>query len=173
MRIHLPSPTHDADSKTELHKFLGKVFAEPGEDLRPFLPNYWRYYREGTDSRALLSAWQADLDKSKAPPVRASDSRTGADTPPRIVRDPEPEYSNEGRSHCVEGTSVLGTVVDALGTPTEIAILQPLGMGLDEQAATALSQWKFEPAVKNGQPVRARIVIQMNFRGGCISSPGH
>jgi len=40
VRIHLPNPTQGGGSNTELHKFLGKIFVEPGEDLRPFLPDY-------------------------------------------------------------------------------------------------------------------------------------
>jgi protein TonB len=37
-------------------------------------------------------------------------------------------------------------------------------MGLDEQAILAIRQWKFQPAMKNGKPVRVQIEIQMDFR---------
>jgi TonB family protein len=48
-------------------------------------------------------------------------------------------------------------VVDATGNAVDIGILEPLGMGLDEQAVLALKQWKFRPSILNGQPVPVRI----------------
>jgi TonB family protein len=54
-------------------------------------------------------------------------------------------------------------VIDATGTPTQIAILRPLGMGLDEAAIAAVSQWKFSPATRNGTPVPVFTHIEMNF----------
>jgi len=36
-------------------------------------------------------------------------------------------------------------------------------MGLDENAIEAVKSWKFEPAMKDGQPVRVEIAIEVNF----------
>jgi hypothetical protein len=37
-------------------------------------------------------------------------------------------------------------------------------LGLDQQAANALKQWIFEPAMKEGQPVAFRMNIRVPFR---------
>jgi outer membrane biosynthesis protein TonB len=35
---------------------------------------------------------------------------------------------------------------------------------LDEQAVKAISQWKFRPGTKDGQPVTVMATIEVNFR---------
>lgn len=42
--------------------------------------------------------------------------------------------------------------------------MSPLGLGLDEKAVEAVSQWRFQPATVNGQPLRVRAVVEVNFR---------
>jgi periplasmic protein TonB len=37
-------------------------------------------------------------------------------------------------------------------------------LGLDEQAVAAVKQWKFKPAMKDGQPVAAQVQVYANFR---------
>ena len=82
---------------------------------------------------------------------------------PRILSKIEPQYSEAARKHKLQGTILLGLVVDATGTPTQITVLRPLGMGLDEKAVEAISQWKFSPAQKNGEPVPVFSQIEVTF----------
>src|ERR1700691_3964760 len=72
---------------------------------------------------------------------------------PRVVYDPEPEFSEEARKAKYQGTCVLGLVVDAMGRPTSIRVVTSLGMGLDEKAIEAVKTWRFEPAMKDGHRV--------------------
>ena len=37
-------------------------------------------------------------------------------------------------------------------------------MGLDESATECVSQYRFKPAMKDGEPIEARIVVEVNFR---------
>jgi TonB family protein len=37
-------------------------------------------------------------------------------------------------------------------------------MGLDEKAIEAVSRWRFEPGLKNGQPVAVQIGVEVVFR---------
>jgi TonB family protein len=60
--------------------------------------------------------------------------------------------------------SVVSAVVDTTGGTRDVAIMQPLGMGLDEQAVVAVKQWHFTPATLDGQPVPAKVNIEVNFR---------
>lgn len=84
-------------------------------------------------------------------------------TPPRILKKAEPQYSEEARKNKLQGSISLSVVVDATGTPTQIAVLRPLGMGLDEMAVQAVSQWKFSPGTKNGVAVAVYAQIEMTF----------
>ncbi|MGH9482235.1 MAG: TonB family protein, partial [Terriglobales bacterium] len=38
-----------------------------------------------------------------------------------------------------------------------------LGLGLDQKALEAVKLWRFEPAKKNGRPVRVAANIEVNF----------
>jgi TonB family protein len=84
-------------------------------------------------------------------------------TQPRIIKNVPPDYSEEARKIKVQGTISISLVIDATGTPTQIAILRPLGMGLDEKAIEAVSQWRFSPGTKNGIPVPVSTQIEMTF----------
>ena len=84
-------------------------------------------------------------------------------TQPRILKRVEPQYSEEARKNKLQGSISLSVVVDATGAPTQIAVLRPLGMGLDEMAVQAVSQWKFSPGTKNGVAVAVYAQIQMTF----------
>jgi len=37
-------------------------------------------------------------------------------------------------------------------------------MGLDEKALEAVAKYRFKPALKNGKPVAAAILVEVNFR---------
>ena len=164
LKIHIGRPGSNVDTEAALRSILNKILIEPGEDLRPLLPEYWRYYLTGTDVQSRKAAWEANLEKSKVVPLKLANAPTGTPIPPRVVSAPDPKYTKEAESHGIEGLSVLGIVVDTTGRAVDIGILEPLGMGLDEQAVLALRQGKFRPSTLNGQPVPIRINYEINFR---------
>ena len=84
-------------------------------------------------------------------------------SPPRAIYSPEPEFSEEARKAKYQGVCTLGVVVDAQGRPTNIRVLNSLGMGLDEKAISAVKTWRFEPAMKDGHPVRFEIAVEVDF----------
>lgn len=57
----------------------------------------------------------------------------------------------------------MSVVVDKKGNPTNLRVIEGLGMGLDEKAIEAVKQWKFAPALKDSKPVVAQIAIQVSF----------
>ena len=82
---------------------------------------------------------------------------------PRPIYSPDPEFSEEARKAKYQGTCVLGLVVDAMGRPTSIRVVNSLGMGLDEKAIEAVKTWRFEPAMKDGHPVAVAINLEVDF----------
>jgi TonB family protein len=117
----------------------------------------------GTDRKSRLAAWEKDVQKNPVPPLKASDFPAGEITAPRTISTADLKYTSEARSGHVEGKSVLSVVVDTTGTARDVAIIQPLGLGLDEQAVMAVKKWHFTPSTLNGQPVPVRVNIEVNF----------
>jgi protein TonB len=87
----------------------------------------------------------------------------GGVSPPRQIYAPEPEFSEEARKAKYQGVCTLGLIVGADGRPSNIRVLSSLGMGLDEKAIEAVRNWKFEPAMKDGHPVRVEIAVEVDF----------
>jgi TonB family protein len=84
-------------------------------------------------------------------------------TPPRVVYQIDPEFSEEARKAKYQGNCVLGLIVDASGRPTKIRVLNALGMGLDEKAIESVKNWKFEPGKKDGRDVAVEIAVEVDF----------
>ncbi len=85
---------------------------------------------------------------------------------PRVIYQPDPEYSEEARKAKYQGTWVSWLVVGPDGRPRDLRVARSLGLGLDEKAIEAVKTWKFEPAMKNGQPVAVQINVEL--ASGCI-----
>jgi periplasmic protein TonB len=88
----------------------------------------------------------------------------GGVSAPKVLYDPDPEYSEEARKAKYQGTVVLWLVVAPDGKPQDIKVQRSLGMGLDEKAIEAVRQWRFEPAKKDGHAVPVMINVEVNFR---------
>ncbi len=84
-------------------------------------------------------------------------------SPPRVVYQPDIEFSEEARKAKYQGICVLALVVDAQGRPTNIRVTSSLGMGLDEKAIEAAKKYRFEPGTKNGHPVAVEIALEVDF----------
>ena len=164
LRIGVVKPISDADDETTLRTVFHKIFIESGEDLHPLVPAYWQSYLSGNDKKSRLDAWSATLEREGPPTVKASDASGGIVSPPRALYSPDPKYTKEAASHGIEGVSVLGIVVDGAGKTADIAILSPLGFGLDEQAVLAVKGWNFQPASRNGRPIRVQVNVEIMFK---------
>jgi TonB family protein len=84
-------------------------------------------------------------------------------TVPRTTYNPEPEFSEEARKKGIEGVVVLTMVVTSEGNTDQIKVTNGIGHGLDEKAVQAVSQWKFQPATKDGKPVSVEIAVEVSF----------
>jgi len=87
----------------------------------------------------------------------------GGVSPPRQVYAPEPEFSEEARKAKYQGVCTLQLIVGTDGRPSNIHVVGSLGMGLDEKAIEAVKNWRFEPAMKDGHPVRVEIAVEVDF----------
>jgi TonB family protein len=94
--------------------------------------------------------------------------KVGGDVKAPKVRHTVPaELSDEARTRGAftpfTAAVKVSFVVDVQGVPQDICIMRPVGLGLDEQAAKAVRQYRFDPAKKDGTPVAARTAIEVGF----------
>lgn len=86
--------------------------------------------------------------------------------PPRLIYHPNPEYSEAARKANLQGTCVLRVEVGTDGAVHDVRVERSLERGLDEKAIEAVRSWKFEPALKNENPVADEITVEVSFRLG-------
>src|SRR5215475_5624658 len=87
----------------------------------------------------------------------------GGVTAPKVIFDPEPEYSEEARKAKYQGTVVLSLVVGPDGVPRDISVSRSLGLGLDEKAVETVKTWRFDPGKKDGKPVAVYASVEVVF----------
>lgn len=83
--------------------------------------------------------------------------------PPNAIYAPDPDYSKAARAVKRQAVSVLGMIVEADGTPSDIWVKRKSGLGLDQMAVETLRKWKLRPAMKNGKPVAVPATIEVAF----------
>ena len=88
----------------------------------------------------------------------------GGVSAPHLLFKVEPEYSEEARKAKWQGTVLLSVIVDEMGRPNHVKVLRSLGLGLDQKAMDAVSQWRFKPGQKDGKAVPVIATIEVNFR---------
>lgn len=72
---------------------------------------------------------------------------------------PSEEASRAGLSGKVQVKCIVGTD----GKAHDIRVVRPLGLGLDEKALEAVSQWEFQPGTMAGQPVSIYATVDVTF----------
>jgi TonB family protein len=92
-------------------------------------------------------------------------------TPPRLIHSVVAKFPKEARS-VYRNTQVgqpglkstISLVADKNGDPTNLCVKVAGGYGLDREAAKAARQHRFKPAMKDGQPISARVNVEVRFR---------
>jgi TonB family protein len=83
---------------------------------------------------------------------------------PSVISKVDPEYTPEAHDAKVEGPVLLSIVIGTDGKAHDINVVRKLGSGLDEKAVEAVQKWVFKPGYKDGEPVRVRAQIEVNFK---------
>jgi tetratricopeptide (TPR) repeat protein len=84
-------------------------------------------------------------------------------TKARVLRKPEPRYTENARAAQITGTVVLRAVFAADGTVKHILVIKGLPYGLTEGSIKAARQITFIPATIDGRPVSTFIQLEYNF----------
>jgi TonB family protein len=83
---------------------------------------------------------------------------------PRILYKEKAQYTQEAKDNKVEGTVALSVVFGADAQIGDIRVIRGLPHGLTQKAIEAASKIRFEPAIKDGQPVSVRGMLEYTFK---------
>lgn len=107
------------------------------------------------------------VDPSTALPATqpaAPASESAAVPSPIPGQSPSPAYPASALRSNETGTVLLRARVGADGVPIEVDVVGHSGSrDLDRAAASAVRQWRFTPAQRNGQPVEASVDVPITF----------
>jgi TonB family protein len=130
--------------------------------------------RAGYTDRLVAGRTQ-DHGRSAGSPERKEPYRTeeGIQRPTGIYT-PAPRYTEMARKARLQGIVVLEVVIDEVGCVAEEKVLKGQPMGLDQAAVTAIRGWVYEPATREGNPVKSISTLTVNFQidGGRPAAPG-
>lgn len=125
------------------------------EELPQVLPAYWRKFITGPPTLSPL----VDPVTGVVIPRAIEDEGLV----PQATRQIAPSYPRDVRNYGVAGSVILRVIVDEQGKPRVGDLVRPLGFGLDQAAIDAVNQWEFEPAKKDGKPVKVYFRVRVNF----------
>ncbi len=84
-------------------------------------------------------------------------------TAPKPISMPNPEYTDRARRKKIRGTVMVSFVVAEDGSVRDARVTKSLDKDLDHQAVDAVMRWKFQPAMKDGQPVAVHVDSEVTF----------
>lgn len=132
---------------------LDAILATSIAELVPELPAYWKRYAV----KNLLSNGEVSSPASR--PIK----RDSSIKPPRLIHSVHPKYPEWVYDMGYNGQTLINLWVSPDGTPSHFSIIQPVGMGLDEDALAAVMQYRFDPAIKDGKPVTVEVNVQVSL----------
>jgi protein TonB len=94
-------------------------------------------------------------------PVAPIRLHSGMKAPVKVV-DVPPIYPAISRNAHIQGVVILEAVLDAKGHVESVRVLRSVPT-LDQAAVDAVQQWRFTPALLNGQPVPVVMTVTVNF----------
>jgi TonB family protein len=130
------------------------IFLNPSESLVDVLPSYWRsYLADKNRGLEVEPEFREDLYEIHQDGV----------SPPTPVLTPDPQYSEAARQVGFQGQVTMSLIVDKDGNPKDIRVVNPTGLGLDEESVNAVHQWKFRPGQKQGRTVNVQLSVEISF----------
>ncbi len=161
-------------SEADISSMLDKVFESSAEQKRrectpdetrtskPYLSIEPKEAKKDTTPQRTPQS-QADLTSVCLPTgVRGYVVADGV-VSPRAIYAPDPEYSEAARRKNISGTATYAVAVDENGLVSEALLIRSLEPTLNFKGAMAIREWRFQPAMFQGNSVPSAVHIDISF----------
>jgi TonB family protein len=82
---------------------------------------------------------------------------------PQPLYTPYPPYPVLARQARIQGDVLISAVIDATGSIVEMKVISGQALLLPA-ALEAVSRWKYQPTILNGEPVAVELIVTVHFR---------
>jgi outer membrane biosynthesis protein TonB len=148
-----PKTTSPEHAVQRLKDTLARLFTPSLDDrFVASMPDFWQLYYKNLTAKT-------EFKPSDSTVLRQSQ----VDKKAHLVSAIDPPSNTYAQDYGVAGMAVYHVVVGPDGRPGEIAVGQPIGFGLDENAVDTLKKATFEPAIKDGKPVPVELDLIVQF----------
>ena len=92
------------------------------------------------------------------------------DRQPRATKAVQPVYPPHLKKERITGSVVIVMIIDEEGLPNQVSIENSTHEAFSTAAIEAARQWRFEPGMKDGNPVKTRVRLPLSFElmGGSL-----
>ncbi len=122
------------------------------------------------EGESLVAVKPADVEHSTRLAGRLDGAKVFRYVPDARISEPvaldkvPPKYPPSAREAGVSGSVVADLVIDEVGTVRDVVILESPSDDLSAAAIDAIEQWRFAPAIMDGEPVAVRYIVTVMFR---------
>lgn len=83
--------------------------------------------------------------------------------PPKLIHMVEPAFDPKSEEAFTSGVVRIQIVVTLEGVVRDPKVVAGLNERQDKKAVEAVTQWRFKPATREGEPVNVRATVEVNF----------
>ena len=98
------------------------------------------------------------------PQEKHEDNKSDGIQMPLLIKQKEPRYPHRWFGEKRSSVVLVNMVVDKRGIPTKIKIAKSGGEEFDQAAMDAVSEYRFKPGMKNGEPIEVEMNVEVNFQ---------
>lgn len=141
-----------------------RVVLEPGRDLAMTVKLEIGSLTENVDVQA-EGATKASLSTEAAKPKPTRIRIGGNVEAAKVLTKVQPIYPESAMAAGVQGTVVLHVILSKDGRPLQLEVVNSeVNPDLARAAVEAVSQWRYQPTLLNGEPVEVDDTITVNFK---------
>jgi TonB family protein len=157
--VDLPREPIDAVRRSE---FLGRILST--EEVAGKIEGAWHADVDLTQGSGRGTAFPPDGKVGTLAGDRSVYAwESGVVSKPKAIYKPGPRYAANALMKKVSGTIRVRVIVNEVGFPEIMEIVEHLREGLDANALAAVSQWRFEPGLRNGLAAASVVVVELKF----------